>query len=45
MNTCYRMEDVGLDLKEVNVSEIFALSDLCRPPRKHQKTNQLAPVT
>ena len=27
-NEHYCMEDVGLDLKEVNVSEIFALSDL-----------------
>ena len=27
----YCMEDVGLDLKDVNVSETFALSDLCRP--------------
>ena len=39
------MEDVSLDLKEVNVSETFALSDLRRPPQKHQKTNQLTPVT
>ena len=44
-NEHYCMEDVGLDLKEVNVSETFALSDLRRPPRKHQKTNQLTPVT
>ena len=44
-NEHYCMEDVGLDLKEVNVSETFALSDLCRPPQKHQKTNQLTPVT
>ena len=39
------MEDVGLDLEDVNVSETFALSDLCRPPQKCQKTNQLTPVT
>ena len=38
------MEDVGLDLKEVNVSETFALSDLCRPPQKLEKTNHLTPV-
>ena len=44
-NEHYHMEDVGLDLKEVNVSETFALSDLCRPPQKCQKTNQLTPVT
>ena len=36
-NEHYHMEDVGLDLKEVNVSETFALSDLC--------TNQLTSVT
>ena len=41
----YRLEDVGLDLKDVNVSETFALSDLCRPPQKCQITNQLTPVT
>ena len=41
----YCMEDVGLDLKDINVSETFALSDLCRPPQKCQKTNQLTPVT
>ena len=41
----YCMEDVSLDLEEVNVSETFALSDLRRPPQKHQKTNQLAPET
>ena len=41
----YHMEDAGLDLKEVNVSENFALSDLCRCPQKCQKTNQLTPVT
>ena len=39
------MEDVGLDLKDVNVSETFALSDLHRPPQQHQKTNHLTPVT
>ena len=33
----YCMEDVSLDLEGVNVSETFALSDLCRPPQKHQK--------
>ena len=33
----YHMKDVSLDLKDVNVSETFALSDLCRPPQKHQK--------
>ena len=33
----YCMEDVSLDLKDVNVSETFALSDLCRPPQKCQK--------
>ena len=45
-NEHYHMEDVSLeDLKEVNVSETFALSDLRRPPRKHQKTNHLTPVT
>ena len=36
-NENYRMEDVGLDLKDVNASKIFALSDLCRPPQKCQK--------
>ena len=41
----YCMEDVSLDLEDVNVSETFALSDLCRPPQKHQKTNHLTPVT
>ena len=40
----YHMEDVSLDLEEVNVSETFALSDLCRPPQKCQKTKQLTPV-
>ena len=40
-NENYCMEDVGLDLKDINVSETFALSDLRRPPQKHQKTNQL----
>ena len=44
-NEHYCMEDVGLDLKEVNVSETFALSDLRRPPQKCQKTSQLTPVT
>ena len=39
------MEDVGLDLKDVNASKTIALSDLHRPPQKHQKTNQLTPVT
>ena len=41
----YHMEEVGLDLKEVNVSENLALYDLRRPPQKHQKTNHLTPVT
>ena len=41
----YHMEDVGLDLEDINVSEIFALSDLHKPPQKCQKTNQLTPVT
>ena len=41
----YHMEDARLDLEEVNVSENFALSDLRRHPQKHQKTNQLTPVT
>ena len=41
----YHMEDAGLDLEEVNVSENFALSDLCGRPRKCKKTNQLTPVT
>ena len=37
-NEHYCMEDVGLDLEEVNVSETFALSgDLRRPPQKCQK--------
>ena len=44
-NEHYHMEDVSPDLKEVNVSETFALSNLHRPPQKHQKTNQLTPVT
>ena len=35
----YCMDDVGLDLEDVNVSETFALSDLHRPPQKCQKTN------
>ena len=39
------MEDAGLDLEEVNVSENFALSDLHGRPQKCQKTNQLTPVT
>ena len=45
MTQHYRMEDVGLDLEDINVSETFALSDLHRPPPKCQKTNQLTPVT
>ena len=36
-NEHYHTEDVSLDLKEVNVSESFALSDLRRPPQKCQK--------
>ena len=39
------MEHVGLDLRDVNVSETFASSDLLGPPKKCQKTNQLTPVT
>ena len=41
----YCMEDVGLDLKDINVSETFALSDLCRPPQNIKKPNRLTPVT
>ena len=41
----YCMEDVSVDLDDVNASETIALSDLCRPPPKCQKTNQLTPVT
>ena len=41
----YHMEDVSLDLGDVNGSETFALSDLCRPPQKQQKANHLTPVT
>ena len=41
----YRMDDAGLDLEEVKVCEIHALSDLRAPPRKRQKTNNLTPVT
>ena len=44
-NENYRMEDVGLDLKDVNASKTVALSDLRRPPQKCQETNQLTPVT
>ena len=33
----YHMEDARLDLKEVNVSENFALSDLCGHPQKCKK--------
>ena len=44
-NENYCMEDVGLDLEDVNASETIALSDLCRPPQKHQKANHLTPVT
>ena len=44
-NEHYHVEDVSLDLKEVNVSETFALSDLRKHPKKCQKTNQLTPVT
>ena len=33
----YHMEDAGLDLKEVNVSENFALSDLCGCPQNVKK--------
>ena len=35
---CYCMEDVGLDLKDVNEREILALSNLHRPPQKHQSS-------
>ena len=41
----YHMEDAGLDLKEVNVSENFALSDLHNVQENVKKTNQLTPVT
>ena len=44
-NEHYCKEDVSLDLEDVNVSETFALSDLHRPPQKHQKTYQMTPVT
>ena len=33
----YHMEDIGLDLDEVNVSENLALSVLRGCPQKHQK--------
>ena len=39
------MEDVGLDLKDINVSETFAFSYLCRPSQKHQNANHLTLVT
>ena len=41
----YHMEDVGLDLKEDNVSENFALSDCADILKNVKKTNQLTPVT
>ena len=44
-NENYRMEDVGLDLKDINASKTIALSDLRRPPQKCQKINHLTPVT
>ena len=44
-NEYYCMEDVSLDLEDINASETFALSDLRRPPQKHQKINHLTPVT
>ena len=44
-NEHYRMENVDFDLEEINVSEMLALSDLRKPPRKRQKTNHLTPVT
>ena len=44
-NENYCMEDVGLNLEDVNASKTVALSDLCRPPQKCQKTNHLTPVT
>ena len=36
-NEHYNMEDVGLDLDKVNVSETFALYDLRRPPKNVKK--------
>ena len=39
------MEDVSLDLEAINASKNIALSDLHRPPQKHQKINHLTPVT
>jgi hypothetical protein len=44
-NEHYRMDNANLDLEEVKVCEIHALSDLHVPPQKHQKTNNLTPVT
>ena len=44
-NENYHMEYVSLDLEDVNACETIALSDLCRPPQKHQKINHLTPVT
>ena len=41
----YHMDDVSFNLKDINVSETFALSDLLRPTQKCQKTNHLTPVT
>ena len=33
----YHMKDVGLDLKDINVSETFALSDLHKTPQNFKK--------
>ena len=41
----YHMEDVSVDLEDINASKTIALSDLCRPPQKCQKSNHLTPVT
>ena len=42
----YCMEEISLDFEGIiNVSETFALSHMCRPPQKCQKTNHLTPVT
>lgn len=44
-NENYCMDEVNLDLEEVKVHEIHALSELRVPPPNHQKTNNLTPVT
>ena len=41
----YCMEDVSLDLKDVNVREILALSNLHRPPQNVKEINQMTPMT